>query len=330
MTGVLVLFAALALLASPALAHEVRPAYLEIHQATEETYDVRWKVPARGADERLGVYVEFPADCTNVSEPRSFFANGAYTERWRVSRPGGLAGAEIYIAGLSATTTDVLVRVENLDGTSQITRLNPSSTRFVIEAAPGRTEVAMTYARLGAEHILIGIDHLLFVTMLIIVTKGGWKLVKTVTAFTLSHSVTLSLAALGIVHVPQRPVEAIIALSIVYVASEVVRARQGRAGLAFRAPWMVAFTFGLLHGLGFAGALSDVGLPQTHIPTALLFFGIGVETGHFLFIGVVLALVALLRRAARDLPKWAYGVPPYVIGSVASFWMIERLWALAG
>jgi hydrogenase/urease accessory protein HupE len=185
---------------------------------------------------------------------------------------------------------------------------------------------------LGVEHILSGVDHLLFVLALILITRGGWTLVKTVTAFTVSHSITLSLASLGYVHVPQRPVEAAIALSIVFVAAEILRERQGHVGIAARAPWIVALIFGLMHGLGFAGGLSEAGLPDGHIPTALLFFSIGVETGHFLFIGVVLSLIALGQRAASRLTPLGHRqlaaiqlLPPYAIGSVAMFWVIQRL-----
>ncbi len=150
-------------------------------------------------------------------------------------------------------------------------------------------------------------------------------MVKTVTAFTVSHSVTLTAATLGWVHVPQRPVEAIIALSIVFVAAEILRGQQGRAGIAARAPWVVAFAFGLLHGLGFAGGLNEVGLPAGHIPLALLFFSLGVETGHFLFIAGVLSVIALGRRIPRPVPRWAELVPPYAIGTLAMFWVFQRV-----
>ena len=167
---------------------------------------------------------------------------------------------------------------------------------------------------------------------LIIITQGGWKLVKTVTAFTVSHSITLTLATLGYVHIPQRPVEAVIALSIVFVAAEILHGRQGRVGITARAPWIVALTFGLMHGLGFASGLKDAGLPDGHIPTALLFFSIGVETGHFLFIGFVLALTAVMLRAASRLTPINQQrsailqlVPPYAIGTVAMFWVIQRI-----
>lgn len=220
--------------------------------------------------------------------------------------------------------TDVLVRVGHLDGTAQVTRLTPASSSFVVEAAPRVLEVARTYGVLGVEHILTGIDHLLFVLALLIITRGGCQLVKTVTAFTISHSLTLTAAALGFVHVPQRPVEAVIALSIVFVAAEIVRMHRGLERITARAPWLVAFIFGLMHGLGFAGGLSDAGLPDAHLPTALLFFSAGVETGHFMFIGVVLSSIALVRRVRLPLPPWTELVPPYAIGAVAMFWVIER------
>lgn len=306
-------------------AHEIRPAYLELRQTGPDTYDALWKVPGQGENLRLGLYVEFPAGCTNLTPPRGSMVNNAFTERWTVKCPGGLNGGTVHIAGLSGTVVDVLVRLERLDGTTQITRLTPSAPSFVVEAAPRALEVARTYSVLGVEHILSGIDHLLFVLALLIITGGGWKLVKTVTAFTLSHSITLALATLGYVHIPQRPVEAAIALSIVFVASEILHTRAGRPGLTVRAPWVVAFAFGLMHGLGFAGGLSEAGLPDGHIPTALLFFSLGVESGHFLFIGVVLILIALARRVKLPAPQWARLVPPYAIGSVAMFWVIQRI-----
>ena len=308
-----------------ALAHEMRPAYLELHQTGAETYDVLWKVPGQGENLRLGLYVEFPEGSTNVRQPRASMVNNAFTERWTVKRAGGLTAGTIHIAGLSATMTDVLVRLERLDGTTQVTRLTASAPSFAVEAAPSGLEVARTYSVLGVEHILTGIDHLLFVLALLIITRGGWRLVKTVTAFTISHSLTLTAATLGWVHIPPPPVEAVIALSIVFVAAEILRQRRGVEGITARAPWVVAFSFGLMHGLGFAGGLSEAGLPSGHIPSALLFFSLGVETGHFLFIGVVLAFIVFLRRIRLPVPQWAELVPPYAIGSVAMFWVIQRI-----
>ncbi|MDH5426699.1 MAG: HupE/UreJ family protein [Nitrospirota bacterium] len=322
-----IIMAFLFAIAPAAMAHEIRPAYLELHETAAETYDVLWKVPGLGENMRLGLYVELPTACSNVTEPQAVMINNAFAQRWRVKCAGGLAGGTINIAGLQSTMTDVLVRLERLDGSLQVTRLMPSTPSFVVEAVPSALAVASTYTVLGIEHILSGIDHLLFVLALLIITGSGWRLVKTVTAFTLSHSITLSLATLGYVHIPQAPVEAVIALSIVFVASEIVHARAGRPGLTQRAPWVVAFIFGLAHGLGFAGGLSDAGLPAAHIPTALLFFSLGVETGHLLFIGVVLSLIALSRRIRLAVPRWAELVPPYAIGTMAMFWVIQRVTA---
>jgi hydrogenase/urease accessory protein HupE len=214
--------------------------------------------------------------------------------------------------------------LERLDGSTQVTRLAPSSPSFVVEAAPGALEVARTFTVLGVEHILTGIDHLLFVLALLIITGGGWRLVKTVTAFTISHSLTLSAATLGFIHVPQPPVEAVIALSIIFVAAEIVRMRGGIESITSRAPWLVAFSFGLMHGLGFASGLSEAGIPPGHIPTALLFFSLGVEAGHFLFVGAVLSLLVLIRRLRLPFPRWTELLPPYAIGTIAMFWFIQR------
>lgn len=316
-------------LVSDALAHEVRPAYLELRQIEAERYVALWKVPAVGDDLRLAIYVELPETCTNLTEPTAMMVNHAYRERWRVQCTGGLNGGTIHIAGLSATTTDVLVRIAGLDGTTQVTRLTPAAPSFTVEAAPGTLQVAWTYLGLGVEHILGGIDHLLFVLALLILVTDTRRLITTVTAFTAAHSLTLAGATLGFVHVPGPPVEAAIALSIAYVAAEIIHSRNGRAGLTERFPWVVAMTFGLLHGFGFAGALADVGMPQAAVPTALLFFNLGVEIGQLLFIAVVVSLAALarwsMRRLELPLPASAWRVPPYAIGSLAMFWAMQRI-----
>ena len=317
---------------SAALAHEVRPAYLELRQTGATSYDVFWKVPARGDDMRLALDLELPAECTRVSTPTTAFVNNAFTERWRVECAGGLTGRTISIAGLNLTLTDALIRLERLDGTVIVHRLTPDRPFFVIEAAPGALEVARTYLVLGVQHILLGVDHLLFVLALLILVQGGRRLVGTITAFTLAHSITLAAATLGVVRVPGPPVEAVIALSIAFVACEIVHRRQGRSGLTERWPWMVAFVFGLLHGLGFASALHDVGLPQHAIPVALLLFNVGVEVGQLLFIGTVFATIRVAQaieqqiRARTPLPSFAAWdvVAAYAIGSIAAFWLIER------
>ena len=329
MKRALLLFIFLAAFASGLSAHEVRPAYLELRQTGPETYDALWKVPGQGENLRLGLYVEFPTGSSNVTAPRASMADNAFTERWTVKRAGGMIGGTIHIAGLTATMTDELVRLERLDGSTQVARLTPSAPSFVVEAAPRAMQVATTYLTLGVEHILLGIDHLLFVLAMLILVKGTRRLIATVTAFTVAHSLTLAGATLGFVHVPGPPVEAAIALSIVFVALEIMRNRQGKAGLMERFPWVVAFSFGLMHGFGFAGALSEVGLPQSAIPVALLFFNVGVELGQLLFIASVFAAIALARRIMRRIavsqPAWAWRIPPYAIGSVAMFWVIQRI-----
>lgn len=319
--------------ASAALAHEVRPGFLQIRETVQDGFDVTWKVPANG-EYRLALYARLPADCTGQPTQGSFIG-GAFVERWQAKCPGGLVGKTISIDGLSGTRTDVLARVERLDGTTQTVRLDPERVSFVVASTPGTFEVVKTYFVLGVEHILTGVDHLLFVLALLFIVGNWRRLVATVTAFTVAHSITLAAATLGLVHVAQAPVEAVIALSVVFVAAEILRMARGERGLTARAPWLVAFVFGLLHGLGFAGALREVGLPQVDVPLALLFFNVGVEAGQLLFIAVVVALLAGLARmagratdAARDV--WAvearFQTPvAYLIGSMAAFWVVQRV-----
>jgi hydrogenase/urease accessory protein HupE len=325
----------LSALGAAAQAHEVRPGYLELRQFDAETWDLLWKVPARG-DRRLALDVRLPGNCQG-SEPVAHLVNGAYVERRRTRCDGGLLGREIAIAGLPATGTDVLVRVNRSDGTAQTVRLTPGAPAFTVNAVPGAWQVVRTYLSLGVEHILLGIDHLLFVLALLFLV-GSWpRLIGTVTAFTLAHSLTLAAATLGWIRVPVAPVEALIALSIVFVATEIVHARQGRMGLAARLPWVVAFVFGLLHGLGFASALREVGLPEHAIPLALAFFNVGVELGQLLFIGAVFAVLWLprllvARPTSSATNPWQqaerFSVPAaYLVGTVAMFWVLERTYS---
>lgn len=245
--------------------------------------------------------------------------------RWSTVCAGGLTGQTIAIDGLNATLTDVLVRLEGADGTTQVTRLTPADASFEVEKAPSAIDVTGTYFGLGVEHILFGIDHLLFVLALLVLVEGRRRLVGTITAFTLAHSLTLAVATLGFVRVPQSPVEAFIALSIVFVATEIVHARLGRPGLTQRWPWVVAFTFGLLHGFGFAGALTEIGLPAAAVPLALFFFNVGVEAGQLLFVGACLVLAGVARRIPVPRPALDLRVLAYAIGTVAAFWTIERV-----
>ncbi len=315
--------------ALPAVADEFRPAYLQLRQVDVTTYEVLWKLPALDETTTLKLRPQFPPGTQAITPPRSSYAAGTAVQRWRVQVEGGLAGKAIEFPDLAASRIDVLVRLERGDGTAQVGRVLPLAPRFVVTASPGAFEVAQTYTVLGIEHILAGFDHLLFVLALLILVRGTRRLIATITAFMLAHSLTLFAATLGWLNVPGPPVEAVIALSIVFVAGEIVHARQGRTGLTQRRPWIVAFSFGLLHGLGFAGALAEVGLPPLSIPMALLFFNVGVEIGQLIFIAVVLAAIAVVRRIARRLrigmPSWGWRVPPYAIGGIASFWVVQRV-----
>jgi len=312
------------LLASHTLmAHELRPAYLELREVTPDIYDVLWQVPSI-VDSSFALHVLLPDGCRQTLEPAAQAVGRETQERWQVRCEGGFAGKPIEIQGLEATRIDVLARLEPISGESQTARLTPSDPVWAVPASPSQLEVARTYTVLGIEHILLGIDHLLFVLALIMLVKGCKLLAGTITAFTVAHSITLGLATLGYIHVPVPPVEACIALSIVFVAAEIIRGEQGSPGLTERQPWVVAFTFGLLHGLGFASALSEVGLPQQAIPVALLFFNVGVELGQLSFVVVVLASVQLLRRSSMPLPEFAWRLVPYAIGPIAMYWVIER------
>ncbi|WP_457103730.1 HupE/UreJ family protein [Methylobacterium sp. P5_C11] len=304
-------------------AHEVRPAYLDLSEDRPGEFSVLWKTPMAG-EMRLALDPGFSGPIEVLAPVTARRTGEAAVQTWRL-RADRLRGQTLRIKGLESTLTDVLVRVSFADGSTWVERLTPRQPDALIPARPSAWSVAGTYLGLGVEHILTGIDHLLFVLALLMLTTGTWRLVKTVTAFTVAHSITLGLATLGIVHVPPRPVEAVIALSIVFVAAEILHARRGQVGLAARMPWIVAFAFGLLHGFGFAGALSQIGLPEGQIPVALLFFNLGVEAGQLLFIAGVLALVAVAKRLRVAWPAWAETVPPYVIGTVAMFWVIQRV-----
>lgn len=310
-----------------AYGHEVRPGYLELQQTASETWSVLWKVPAQG-DMRLSIHPRFPEACALASEPIAFQANAAYIERTSIACKGGLAGHAIGVDGLSGTMTDVLVRSVRADGSVQVARLSPSAPAFVFESTPRSLEVARAYTVLGVEHILGGIDHLLFVLGLMLLVRNKWLLVKTITAFTIAHSITLAAATLGWMRVSQPPVEAVIALSILFLASELAKQHRGDAGLMERYPWIVAFIFGLLHGFGFAGALREVGLPESDIPLALFTFNVGVELGQLLFVGTVLVALVVLRRFLTRVPAWMHAMPAYAIGTMASCWLLQRMAAL--
>ncbi|MDH5352618.1 MAG: HupE/UreJ family protein, partial [Betaproteobacteria bacterium] len=238
------------------------------------------------------------------------------------------AGKTIVIDGLATTVTDVILRVQHADGRVDSALLKPASPSFTFGAARTVWQRAGAYLRLGVEHILSGIDHLLFVLGLLLIVQGRGRLVATITAFTVAHSLTLGAATLGLLSVPAPPVEASIALSILFLGPEIMRRRRGETSFTLRNPWVVAFAFGLLHGLGFAGALAAVGLPRADIPLALFLFNVGVEVGQLAFVGVLLALAWAARAWAIRWPQVVEMLPGYVVGSMGAFWTIERSVAL--
>ncbi|WP_419695549.1 HupE/UreJ family protein [Mesorhizobium muleiense] len=330
MRFVAALLAALSLhgfLPTPADAHEIRPAYLAMLETAPDRFDVVWKVPALG-EMRLGLYAHLPAACADETEHKRSIQDGAYLERWTVTCEGGLNGSQIEITGLKSTMTDALVRIEYGNGSTEVVRLLPDVPFFAVAGAQTTSEVARTYFLLGVDHILSGLDHLLFVLALILLIRDRWMLVKTVTAFTIAHSITLAGASLGYFSLPQKPVEATIALSIAFVASELIKMKPGENRLSATYPWVVAFAFGLLHGFGFAGALKEIGLPQSDVPLSLLTFNLGVETGQLIFVAAALMLIRIAGVIVAIPATLARMAAAYMIGTAALLWLVPRIASL--
>lgn len=321
----LLFLVALVAVALPASAHESRPAYLELQEVQADVYGVLWKRPMVG-DRVIPLSVEWPETCRAAATGTVRSVPGAVVERQIIECEGdGLIGERLVINGLAGISGDVLVRIGFLSGETQTNLLKPSEPWLDVMGPRSLLAVAVDYFILGVEHILGGYDHLLFVLGLTLIVRRAGLLVKTITAFTIAHSITLGMATLGYANLPSAPVEAVIALSILFLASELARLNRGEVGLTARAPWLVAFSFGLLHGFGFAGALREVGLPQSDVPLALLTFNLGVEAGQLVFVAAVLALAWSGRRVFAAPPRWLAQLPAYGIGSMATFWLIERL-----
>lgn len=311
------------LIGSSAIAHELRPAYLDVRETAANEFAVLWKVPALD-DLRLGLYVRLPDSCKANAEAVRAIQDGAYFERWSMACPNGLKGQQIVIDGLRSTVTDVLTRIEYRDGTRQVARLTPEKPALLVAGSQSWLEVAKTYFLLGVDHILTGFDHLLFIFALMLLIHDRWMLVKTITAFTIAHSVTLAGATLGYISLPQKPVEATIALSIAFVARELVKTRSGERRLSEDYPWVVAFVFGLLHGFGFAGALKETGLPQTDISLALLTFNLGVEAGQLMFIAATLVVFRAAGMLLTVPIAPARIAAAYLIGTTSMVWLVAR------
>jgi hydrogenase/urease accessory protein HupE len=317
----------LALGASVASAHEARPGFLELRETGPETYSLLWKKPA-GGEVEIQIAPVVPEGCRLATGDRQQLTAGATIVRGTLTCPGGLAGKTIVITGLESTITDVLLRLHHADGRLESHLLRPASASVRLGALTTTAERALSYLQLGLQHILLGVDHLLFVLGLLLIVSNRWMLVKTVTAFTLAHSITLGIATLGYASAPLPPLNAAIALSILFLGPEVVRTWRGGTSFTIRHPWVVAFAFGLLHGFGFASGLAAMGLPRAEIPLALLLFNVGVELGQVSFV----LLVVLLERSFAVLevgwPRLAQRLPGYAVGTLGAYWTIQRALAL--
>jgi hydrogenase/urease accessory protein HupE len=306
-------------------AHEIRPAYLEITEKQSNRIQVLWKQPSIG-----DFSIKITPQLSNIplveSSSKNLYTETYFVKEWNIPiSQNSLQHLTITIVGLKNTITDVLVRISYKDGNTITKLIHPIDPPLTIDR-PTKIEIPVwEYLQLGIFHIWSGFDHLLFVFGLILLVKGRKKLIWTITSFTIAHSITLALATLGIIHISSVPVEACIALSILFVGVELIHDLEGRPGLASKFPWMVAFTFGLLHGLGFAGALSQVGLPEKAIPMALFLFNVGVEMGQLAFVFVILSLIWLFRNYLKKLPSWVRLIPAYSVGSLAAFWFFERI-----
>ncbi len=363
------MLALLGALALPAAlgAHEVRPAYLELTEVSAGRFEVLWKQPVLadaepGLVRRLPLRPAFPAHCRETARALPELTAAALLERWTIDCGArGLGDAPIEIAGLPRTLTDVLLRVRFVDGASVDHLLRPGAPRVVVSPTGGGGMAVPAYLRLGVEHLLFGFDHILFVVGLMFLVRRPLQLVQVVTAFTAAHSITLALSTLGVLTLSQRPVEAVIALSILYLAVELTRGAGRAAGAGgtasaggtanvggttsargaasvgqaacpadersslARSPWAIAFGFGLLHGFGFAGALADIGLPEQARAMALLLFNVGVEIGQLMVVGVLLALLYGLRVGRVPVPAAAVQAPIVLMGTVSAYWFLERV-----
>lgn len=317
------LLALLALVATPAMADELRPGYLEFTQLDAQDWQVVWKAPMKGGITPATTPI-LPRGCATKGEPQREIVEVFVVSRMRVNCADDTSGGRIGLANLEASQTDVLVRIAPLGRPVQVLRLTADAPQGNIAARSSRWSVARTYLVTGVEHILFGYDHLLFVVALVLLLERLVAVAKAVTAFTIAHSITLVGTTLGVLALPQDPVESVIALSIVFLAVEIAKRVPGQPRLSERAPWVVAFLFGLLHGFGFAGALKEIGLPEGEVPMALFTFNVGVELGQ---LAIVVATLAVLRTLTRFAPRQQalfVRLATLAIGVTASFWFIER------
>lgn len=308
---------------SSAHADELRPGYMEFTQKSATQWVLVWKLPMQGGFTPLTT-PHLPKGCKPINLPQRDIANAAVTTRSNVECKAEVAGQSIGLDGMETAQSDVLVRVAPLGRPVQALRLTPSNPRVAIQEKANRWQVAHTYFITGIDHILFGYDHLFFVVSLVFLLSGFWTIAKAVTAFTIAHSLTLVGTTLGWIGLPQQPVESVIALSILFLAVEIIKRKPGKMRLSERVPWVVAFGFGLLHGFGFAGALKEIGLPEQDISVALFTFNLGVEVGQIMIVALTLILLEALRRISEAVQTTVIKFATYAIGITASYWFMER------
>jgi hypothetical protein len=311
-------------------AHESRPGYLELRETEPGVYRSFWKRPT-GGEVEINIAPVFPSECSLIGVgSEEVRTQGAYVARGTYACEGGLAGKSILISGLETTITDVLIRVYYLDGLQETHLVQPNKPAVEIGGASGITQRIAAYMRLGIAHIALGADHLLFVLGLLLIVSGPMMLFKTISSFTVAHSITLGLATVGLAQAPALPLNAVIALSILFLGPEIVKVWRGETSFTIEHPWIVAFVFGLLHGFGFASGLTAMGLPTSEIPLALLFFNVGVELGQVAFVFLVLGLIRSFNTLEIRWPRWAQMIPGYAVGTLGAFWFIQRAAILMG
>lgn len=315
------------LLSAAVAADDLRPASLSFKQLDDRQTEVSWRLPIKN-NQRAPMSPTLDQSATYVGTPQSRLLDNVYSQRWVIEREEGLQGLHLYIEGLKGDSRDVIVRVLNSQGQVQFTQILNTETPALtlnLPETPKLEHVGWSYLYFGLEHILEGFDHLLFVFALLLIVGDWRRLVITITCFTLAHSMTLIPGALGWVQLPGPPVESVIALSIMFLARELICIQRGHTSFTARQPWLVAFAFGLLHGLGFAGALRDIGLPEGELLLALLSFNVGVELGQLVFVAAVMLCLRALKLLTVTWPRWVYLMPAYCIGTISCYWFVERL-----
>jgi hypothetical protein len=313
--------------ADPLRAHELQPGFLELRETAAGRYDVLWKLPAVGAAQ-MPIAPVFPEICRLLGEARTERSGTAWVSTARIGCERSLAGQTIAIDGLEAFSTDVLVRVQHADGDVETQVLKAVAPSVTLRSATGSRRGVGAYVILGIEHIALGVDHLLFVLGLLFIVRDRWILMKTITAFTVAHSLTLAAATFKAITVLAAPLNAAIALSILFLGPEIVRVWRGETSFTIRHPWVVAFAFGLLHGLGFASGLASLGLPRAEVPLALLLFNVGVEIGQLVFVAAVILIERAFRVLEVQWPRPAERLPGYLVGTLGAYWTLSTVAAL--